>query len=96
MPSLGKIKSVITNATEISSFVREVSKTNTFQDFNFNTFSVQTTNNRIKDFIYLKRSMKRVGRGRGRGCGGGRVMGRGGDGDRVYPVGVKRGVRVTI
>ena len=44
---------VITNATEISSFVREVSKTNTFQDFNFNTFSVQTTNNRIKDFIYI-------------------------------------------
>ena len=43
---------VITNATEISLFVREVSKTNTFQDFNFNTFSVQTTNNRIKDFIY--------------------------------------------
>ena len=29
--------------------------------------------------------MKRVGRGRGRGWGGGRVMGRGGDGDRVCP-----------
>ena len=90
MLSLAKIKSVMTNATEISSFVREVSKTNTFQDFNFNTFSVQTANNKIRS------QHERVGRGRGRGWGEGRVMGRGGGGDRVCPVRVKRGVRVTI
>ena len=32
----------------------------------------------------------------GKGVGRGRVMGRGGDGDRVCPVGVKIGVRATI
>ena len=40
--------------------------------------------------------MKQVDRGSGRGWGRGRVMGWGGGGDRVCPVGVKRGVRVTI
>ena len=34
----------ITNATELSSFVREVSKTNTFQDFNFTEHLLSTNN----------------------------------------------------
>ena len=43
---------VITNVTEISVFVREVLKSNTFHNFDFNT-TVHTTNKKLNDFLYI-------------------------------------------
>ena len=42
----------ITNVTEISVFVREALKSNTFHNFDFNT-TLHTTNKKLNDFLYI-------------------------------------------